>query len=244
MILKRSSGFESIFLLKLNNRACLSTAAAKARHLATYHSFEIATFFHSFVQDGNSLLHHSSSSTTGMDYQDRPQSCLSSYTSSYEHPQVLSLCYSWKDVSVPCSPVWTLNGPPRVHQNISTSGSAAPYAGNLSSCLSRRLDYPSRFTRTESPPYPTDHPNVSISRIDYQLEEVYARSLKHPILLGSTFQSQESLHLPFRLILRFSHQCPIPSVNIHGHACPQDFIHHQSNLALQPLYPSGSFSSG
>ena len=113
---------------------------------------------HSFFQDGNSFLHPSSSTTTRMDDQDRSQRCLSSYPRSCEHSQVLSLCYGWKDLPVPCSPVWTLNGAPRVHQNISTSGSAAPYSGNQSSCLPRRLDHPGRFTR----------------RMDYQLEEVYA----------------------------------------------------------------------
>ena len=67
---------------------------------------------HSFFQDGNSFLRRSSSSTTRMDYQDRSQRCLSSYPSSCEHSQVLSFCYSWKDLLVPCSPAWTLNGAP------------------------------------------------------------------------------------------------------------------------------------
>ena len=92
---------------------------------------------HSFFQDGNSFLHHSSSTTTRMDYQDRYQRCLSSYPRSCEHSQVLSLCYSWKDLPVRCSPIWTLNVALRVHQNISTNGSAAPYSGNQSSCLPR-----------------------------------------------------------------------------------------------------------
>ena len=74
--------------------------------------------------------------------------------------------------------------------------------------------------------------------MDYQLEEVYARSITHPRLLGPTFQSRESHYISSRLILRFSHQCPIPSINIHGHSYMQDLFHHQSNLALHPFYPS------
>ena len=174
-----------------------------------------------------------------MDFQNRPQGCLSSYPGPCDHPQVLSLRYSWKDLPVLCSPVWSRNSPPRFHQNISTSGTAAPYSGNTSSCLSRQHDYPVRFTRSETLTYSTDHPTVAISRMNYQLEEVYANSLTHPRFLGPTFQSRESHHLSFRLILRFSHQCPIPCVNIHGHACPQDFIHHQSNLALSPFIHHG-----
>ena len=172
-----------------------------------------------------------------MDYQDRSQRCLSSYPSPCEHLQVLSLCYSWKDLPIPCFPVWTLNGAPRVHQNISTSGSAAPYSGNQSSCLPRRLDHPGRFTRTGSPTYSTDHPTPAVSRLDYQLEEVYAPSLTHPRLLRLTFQSRESHNISSRLILRFSHQHPIPSINIYSHACTQDLFHHKSHLALRPLYP-------
>ena len=192
----------------------------------------------SFFQDGNSFLHRSSSPTTWMDYQDRSQRCLSSYPSSCEHSQVLSFCYCWKDLPVPCSPIWTLNGAPLVHQNISNSGSAAPYSGNKRSCLPRRLEHPGRFTRTESPTYSTDHPTPAVSGMDYQLEEVYARSLTHPRLLGPTFQSRESHNISSRLILRFSHQCPIPSISIYCHACMQDLFHYKSNLALRPLYPS------
>ena len=44
---------------------------------------------HTFFQNGNCFLHHRSSTTTRMDYQDRPQRCLSSYPGPCEHPQVL-----------------------------------------------------------------------------------------------------------------------------------------------------------
>ena len=136
-----------------------------------------------------------------------------------------------------CVHPFGLNGAPRVHQNISTSGSAVPYAGNQNSCLPRRLDHPSRFTRTEFPTYSTDHPTLAVSRMDYQLEEVYARSLTHARLLGLTFQSRESHNISSRLILRFCHQCPILSISIYGHACTQDLFHHKSHLTLRPLYP-------
>ena len=59
---------------------------------------------HTFFKNGNSFLHHRSSLTTRMAYQDRPQRCLSSYPGPCEHLQVLSICYSWKDLSVPCTP--------------------------------------------------------------------------------------------------------------------------------------------
>ena len=74
--------------------------------------------------------------------------------------------------------------------------------------------------------------------MDYKLEEVYARILTHSRLLGTTFQSRTSHSLSSGLILRFLHQCPIPSVNVNSHACLQDILHHQSDLALCSLYPS------
>ena len=128
--------------------------------------------------------------------------------------------------------------PPRVHQNLGTSVSAAPYSGYKSSCLSGRLDYPNRFPRTESSSYSSDHPTVTISPLDYKLEEVYASSLTHTRLLGTPFQSRESNHFSSGLILRFSHQCSILSINVNSHACMQDVIHHQLNLAFHSLYPS------
>ena len=70
------------------------------------------------------------------------------------------------------------------------------------------------------------------------LEEVYARILTHSRLLGTTFQSRTSHSLSSGLILRFLHQCPIPSVNVNSHACLQDILHYQSDLALCSLYPS------
>ena len=173
-----------------------------------------------------------------MDYQDRPQRCLSSYPGPCEHSQVLSLCYSWKDLPVPCTSIWYLDGTPRVYQDLSTSGSAASYPRDKSSCTPQRLDHLDRFTRTESPTYPTDHPTSTNFGMDYQFEEVYARTLTHSRLLGTAFQSRTSHSLSSRLILRFSHQCPIPSINIHGHVCMQDILPHQSDIALCSLYPS------
>ena len=193
---------------------------------------------HTFFQNGNSFLHRHSSTTARMDYQDRPQRCLSSYPGPCEHSQVLSLCYSWKDLPVPCTSVWYLDGTPIVYQDLSTSGSAASYPRDKSSCRPQRLDHLGRFTRTESPTYPTDHPTSTNFGMDYQFEEVYARTLTHSRLLGTAFQSRTSHSLSSRLILRFSHQCPIPSINIHGHVCMQDILPHQSDIALCSLYPS------
>ena len=50
-----------------------------------------------FIQDGDSFLDNSSTTVTGMDHQDKLKGCLSSYPGPCEHPEVLSLCYSWKD---------------------------------------------------------------------------------------------------------------------------------------------------
>ena len=129
-----------------------------------------------------------------------------------------SLCYSWKDLPVPCTSVWSVDGSLQVYQGISTSGSAASYPRDKSPCIPLRLDHPGGFTRTESPTYPTNRQTSTNFGMDYKLEEVYARTLTHSRLLGTTFQSRTSHSPSSRLILRFSHQCPNPSVNVNSHA--------------------------
>ena len=132
----------------------------------------------------------------------------------------------------------TLCQAPQEYQDLSTSGSAALYPRDQSPCIPRRLDHPGRFTRTESTTYQTNHPTSTNFGMDCQLEDVYARTLIHSRLLGTAFQSRTSHSFSSGLLHRFSHQCPIPSINIHGHACTQDILYHQSDLALCPLYPS------
>ena len=99
---RRSEGHLVTGLLQLP----VSVSQARRIVQTNHRSQEIkSTSGHTFVQDGNSLLHDSSPAATGMDYQDRPKRCLPSYPGPCEHPQVLSLCYSWKDLSIPCTPV-------------------------------------------------------------------------------------------------------------------------------------------
>ena len=145
-----------------------------------------------FVQDGNSLLHNSSSAATGMDYQDRPQRCVSSYPGPCEHPRVFLLCYSWKDLSVPCAPVWSFDSTQRVHKDLGPVSSAALHQRDQGPCLSGRLDHPGGFTRTESSAYLTKQPTFTNFGIDYQLEEVYTRTLTHNRLLETALQSRTS----------------------------------------------------
>ena len=107
-----------------------------------------------------------------------------------------------------------------------------------SSCIFQRFDHPSGFTRIESFTYPKNHATSTNFGMVYQLEEVYARTLTYSRLLRTLFQSWTYHEFSSGLILRLSHQCPIPSVNIHGHACMENILHHQSDIALRSLYPS------
>ena len=189
-----------------------------------------------FDQDGNSLLHNSSSAATWMDYQDRPQRCLSSYPGPCEHPQVFSLCYSWKDLSVPCAPVWSFDSTQRVHKDLGPVSSAALHQRGQSPCLSGRPDHPSGFTRTESSAYQTNHPTFTNFGIDYQLEEVYTRTLMHNRLLGTALQSRTShcffsfLDSLISVLSRLSASTVMPACKITSitsrisHFAP--FIHH------------------
>ena len=168
-------------------------------HLQAHHRSKKNKYLsgHSFIQNGIAVLNYSSSSTTRMDYQNRPQRCLSSHPSSCEHPQVLLLCYSWKNqLSVPCSPVWSLNGPLQVHQNFSPSGSSCTNSGNPGPCLSGRFDHPHGFTRSECSTYPDDHQPLAISRMDNKLKKVYVGPLMHHRLPGGYFDLEKAIISP------------------------------------------------
>ena len=114
-----------------------------------------------------------------MDYQNRPQRCLSSYSSSYQHSQVLPLCCSWKILPIPCSPICSFYGSPWVHQDLNPCGSAVTISGNPGPCLSGRLDHLSLFYRPESSFYPGNYQPVAISWMDSKLEKVYVEPLTH-----------------------------------------------------------------
>ena len=79
--------------------------------------------------------------------------------------------------------------------------------------------------------------------MDYQLKEVYTRILTHTRLLGTALQSRTSQCFSSGLLLKFSHQCTILSISVHGHACTQDNFYNQSDLSLCPIYPSWTPSS-
>ena len=72
------------------------------RIIQTYHRHQEMKSItgNTFVQDGSSFLNNSSYAATRMDHQDRPKRRLSSYPCSCENSEVISLCYSWKDLSV------------------------------------------------------------------------------------------------------------------------------------------------
>ena len=79
--------------------------------------------------------------------------------------------------------------------------------------------------------------------MDYQLEEVYARTFTHNGLLGTALQSRTSHCFSSGVLLIFSHQCPFLSLSVHGHACMQDNLYNQSDLSFCPIYPSRMLSS-
>ena len=61
-------------------------------------------------------------------------------------------------------------------------------------------------------------------RLNDQLKHVNVTTLTHSGLSGFTFQPGTSPYFSYRLFLTSSHQCPIPSASINGHACSQNFI--------------------
>ena len=70
----------------------------------------------------------------------------------------------------------------------------------------------------------------------------YPVTLTHSRLFGSALQSRTSNCFSTRP-LRFSHQCPLPSISVHSHACTQNNFYELSDLSLCPLYSSWSPST-
>ena len=156
--------------------------------------------------------------------------------------RLLSLCYSWEDLSIPCASVCFLGSTQRVHKGFSTGYSDTSQQRDQSPCISQRLDHPCRFPRRESSAYATDYPVFTNLGMDFQLQEAYTGTLTHTRLLGAALQSRTSNCFSSRLFLD-SHQCPFPSISVQAHACMQDNLYKQSDLSLCPGYPSRTPSS-
>ena len=115
-------------------------------------------------------------------------------------------------------PLFVLSTAPIDFKDLGTVRSAASHPRDQRPCLSRRLDHPGRFTRTESSAYQSNHSSFTNFGMDYQ--------------------SNTS-----GVLLIFSHQCPFLSLSVHGHACMQDNLYNQSDLSFCPIYPSRMLSS-
>ena len=152
---RRSRGYLVTGLLQ----SPVSGSQSRRNLLTNHRSQEIESISgNTFVQDGYSFHNNSSSAATGMDHQDRPKGRLSSCPGPCEHPEVLSLCYSWKDLSVLCASVWSFDSTHKVHKDFGPISSAASQQRDQSPCISQRLDHPCGFPRTESSAYATDYP--------------------------------------------------------------------------------------
>ena len=72
--------------------------------------------------------------------------------------------------------------------------------------------------------------------MDDQLGQINVTTLTNSGLSGFTFQPRTSPYFPSGLFLTDSHQCPIPSVSFNGHACSENFIHHQQDVTFWPVH--------
>ena len=189
----------------------------------------------SFVQDGDPILNYSSPPTTGMDHKDRPEGRLPSHTGPSQHPEILPLC-SRSNLSVPCPTVRALHGSTGIHQDISSCGPTVMHSRHPCPRLLGRLDCTCTFSRTESRTYTTYSSTSSIAGLDDQLGQINVTTLTNSGLSGFTFQPSTSPYFPSGLFLTNSHQRPIPSVSYNGHACSENFIHHQQDVTFCPLH--------
>ena len=130
--------------------------------------------------------------------------------------------YSYKVFPVLCSPVWTLNGNPRVHQNLSTSGSATPYRVWVHAYLDNWI------FREHSPEQSLQHTRQTIQLLQsLRWTIIWKKSMFDPprILdfLGLHFNLERAIISPPDSFLdAFT---SVPSIKFHSHACTQVIGH-------------------
>ena len=198
---------------------------------------EVKSIHHSSLfQNGDSLLHYSSPSTTGMDHQNRSKGRVPSHSGPRQHPQILPVRSSWDSLSIPCSSIWALDGSKGIHQDSSSCGPAVTLSRNPGPRVLGRLDHTCKFSRTESGTYTTHYSTSTIIGLDNQLGQINVTTLTNPGLPGFTFQPRTSYYFPSGLVLTNSHQCPIPSISVDGHDCSKSFIHHQQDVTFCPIH--------
>ena len=218
------------------------------RFFPSHHRLEEVESVHcrSIVQNGNTLLNNSSTSTTRMDHKDRLEGRIPSHPGTRQHPQILPVRCSRDSLSIPGPPVWTFNSSTGIHQDSSPCDPSASFSRHPDPRLLGRLDNSCHFSGTESGTYTTHYSTSPITGMDNQLGQIIVTTLQNPGLSGFTFQLRTGPHIPSGLVLTSSHRGPIPSITVDGHCCSESFIHHQPDVTLCPIYiqrPSSSMFS-
>ena len=186
----------------------------------------------SIIQNGNSVLHHSSTPASGMDHQDRLEGRLPSHLGTSQHPEILSVRDIRKDLSIQDVSAWANDGAKRVHQNI---GSGIPVIENQrdhSSCLSWWLDHQGRQSGTLFSACSRDHTSSTIIGVDDKLEEISSRTLTYTRISRPSFQPRTGHYISTQVISRETHQRSISSVYTNHHVCSENHFHQQQNIAL------------
>ena len=142
------------------------------RILPSNHRLEEVKSIHhsSLLQNGDTLLHYSSPSTTGMDHKNRSKGRVPSHSGPRQHPQILSFRCSRDSLSIPCSSIWVLDGSKGIHQDSSSCGPAFTLSRNYSTS--------------------------TIIGLDNQLGQINVTTLTNPGLSGFTFQPRTNPYSP------------------------------------------------
>ena len=190
----------------------------------------------SVIQNGNSLLHNSSTSTPRMDNEDRLERRIPSYLGTCQYPKILPFCSSRNSFSIPGPPVWTINSSTGIHQVFSTCDSAASFPRYPGPRLPGRLDNSCYISGTEPGTYSTCFTTFTITGMDNQLGQINVTTIQNSGLSGFTFQLRTSPHISSGLVLTYSHRGPLPSISVNSHVCSEGLIHHQPDVSLCPIY--------
>ena len=197
----------------------------------------------SFLQNGNSLLNNSSTSTTRMDNEDRLEGRVPSHPGTCQHPKILPVCHSRNSISIPGPPIWTFNSSERIYQDSSTCSSSTTFSRNPDTCIPGRLDNSCYVQGTKSEPYSACSTTSPITGLDNQLGQINVTTIPNSGLSGITLQFRTSPNITSGLILTYSHRSPLPSISVDGHVCSQGLIHHQPDVSFCPIYNQQTSSS-
>ena len=172
-----------------------------------------------FIRDGDPILHHSGTTASGMDYQDKPKRrhILVHQNIRKYFPFVID----GKAYQLRVLQFSLLMAPREFTKTLAPLVQLLKTRGIRVHAYSK-LDNQSRLSRTLYSTYTGDYSTTNFIGMDHKLEEVHSRTLMYSRLARTSIQHRTSHCFSTQLFYRDSHKCIILSVAIDCHVCLDD----------------------